>query len=254
MGKITKRIMAAAFCVMLAAGCAGTAHAAEPAWEDEPEDMWEDELDDVWEEGPEDTWEYEPEDTQADEDKEDTGCLVIRCGVRGNMASMEKYFRYTVRVDGTDSERTFTVSLMDDGDPYTIDGNADLKVDSNGATSAENRGQYNPESVSGKELGRGVNFYLHHGQSVAIPGLPAGSRYSVTEDPEDYEETVENGLSAEGVIGDGVSEVSYVNIRNGMIHFEAIPANFIVYPLSFIFGVLCASLVTRAIENRTDVR
>ena len=43
--------------------------------------------------------------------------------------------------------------------------------------------------VKGGDLAGGKVFYLQHGQSIRIKGLPAGATYTVTEDAEDYKST-----------------------------------------------------------------
>ena len=120
----------------------------------------------------------------------------------------------------------FTISLADDGDDNTTDGNADATSGVNNATIAENQNKTNPTSATGAELKAGVKFYLQHGQSVAIRGIAPNAAYTVEENAEDYKSTA-SGVSgydkaATGVIGtiagtEKVVKTSFLNTRNGMI-------------------------------------
>ena len=112
--------------------------------------------------------------------------LVFKKEVTGNQASHDKYFEFTVTVTDLTDADTFTVSLANDNDTNTTDGNADATSGSNDATIPANQNKTNPTSVTGAALKNGVKFYLQHGQSIAIRGLAPNANYTVTENAEDY--------------------------------------------------------------------
>ena len=112
--------------------------------------------------------------------------LAFKKAVEGNQASRDKYFKFTVKVDGLIDGKSYTVSLGSDGDNATLDGNADATSGKNSATITANQEQTNPDSVTGAQLETGVNFYLQHGQSIVIRGLSENATYEITEDAEDY--------------------------------------------------------------------
>jgi len=148
--------------------------------------------------------------------------LKVSKAVSGNQASYDKYFKLTVSVSGLNDADTFVVSLADDNDANTNDGNADATSGSNPATATENRGQTNKTSVTGAELAAGVPFYLQDGQDIVIRGLPMNANYTVTEDAEDYKSEATAGKTNSGVIGtvagdSKMAEAGFTNTRNGTV-------------------------------------
>lgn len=115
--------------------------------------------------------------------------LVFKKEVTGNQASRDKYFEFTATLDNVADADVFTVSLADDNDENTTDGNADATSGTTTATRASNQGQTNPTSLTGAQLKAGVKFYLQHGQSIAIRGIAPNAGYTVVEDAEDYKST-----------------------------------------------------------------
>ena len=175
--------------------------------------------------------------------------LVFKKEVGGNQASRSKWFEFTVTLTGVNDADVFMVSLADDNDANTTDGNASAVSGSNAATRAENRNQTNPTSLTGAELKEGVKFYLRDGQSIAIRGIAPNAGYSVTEDAEDY---TSSAAAAEG-FADAVSGTigqaagtkkavmtSYLNEREG-----AIPTGVLltVIPGVVIVGLAAAGLI-----------
>ena len=139
--------------------------------------------------------------------------LKIQKEVSGNQASRSKYFKFTVKCNGVADTDSFVVSLSDDSDSATNDGNAETTTSTN---------KTNPTSVTGADLKEGVDFYLCHGQSIVIRGLSAAASYTVTEDKEDYESAVMTGKTNEGVIGTvagtaKLAEAGFTNTRSGVI-------------------------------------
>lgn len=141
--------------------------------------------------------------------------LVIKKEVEGNQASRDKYFALTVTMsDDLPSDVSYAISISNDNDETTTDGNADATSGSNSATIASNSGRTNPTTATGTQLKSGVTFYLQHGQSVAIRGIPTNVTYAVSENAEDYKshpaEVDGYGDPITGVIGT-VAETSTVS-------------------------------------------
>ena len=153
--------------------------------------------------------------------------LVFKKEVSGNQASRDKYFEFTLNITGLTSGNVYTVSLADDSDANTTDGNADATSGSNNATIAANSGKTNVLTLTSDSNGQiEQKFYLQHGQSIAVRGLPINATYTLTENAEDYKSTA-SGVSGydkatTGVIGtiagnEKVVKTSYKNERQGVI-------------------------------------
>ena len=124
----------------------------------------------------------------------DTRDLEFKKEVNGNQASKDKYFKHTVKIT--------TTPALNDNDRYeVIMDNAVAAPTKNVATSydadvmekANNTGTGNDLMsiggklyVTGAQLKEGKDFYLQHGNSIRINGLPAGATYTVSEVEEDY--------------------------------------------------------------------
>jgi len=148
--------------------------------------------------------------------------LKVSKEVSGNQASRDKYFELTVTVSGIADEDVYVVSIADDADATTNDGNADATSGSNAATIAANAGKTNPVQVTGAQLKAGQKFYLQHGQSVVIRGLAPNATYTVTENAEDYKSEVMAGKTNSGVIGtvagnNKMAEAGFRNVRDGVV-------------------------------------
>ena len=147
--------------------------------------------------------------------------LAFKHEVKGNQASRDKYFKYTLKLENLTPGDEFTVSIADDGDPHTTDGNADAESGSNSATAPENAGKVNALTlIAGDDGTIEQNYYLQHGQSIAVRGLPVNASYALAEDPEDYKK--------EGAVVSGYTDpvqgtmetdrkTSYRNERSGVI-------------------------------------
>ena len=142
--------------------------------------------------------------------------------VSGNQASRDKYFEFTVTVTDVADDDSYVVSLADDNDSNTNDGNADATSGTNSATIAANQGKTNPTTVTGAQLKAGQKFYLQHGQSIVIRGLAPNAGYTVTENAEDYKSEVMSGKTNSGTIGtvagsNKMAEAGFTNTRNGVV-------------------------------------
>ena len=191
--------------------------------------------------------------------------LAVKKEVSGNQASRDKYFKLTVTVPSLAATDTFVVSLADDSDAATpVDGSADAAPSQNAATKYSTMS--NPSSVTGSQLGSGVDFYLQHGQSVVIRGLPLDATYSVVEDAEDYVSTAADGTA--GVTGytdkvatgsgetladivssasDKTIQTSYINTRNGVIPTGVMMA---VAPFAIATLIGGAGVATMSMKKR----
>ena len=148
--------------------------------------------------------------------------LKVNKEVAGNQASRDKYFEFTVTCTDVAAADSFVVSIADDSNANTNDGNADATSIETAATIAANAGKTNPTTVTGAQLLAGQKFYLQHGQSVVIRGLPKNSSYTVTENAEDYSSAVMSGKTNSGNIGtvtgtNKMAEAGFTNTRNGVI-------------------------------------
>lgn len=180
--------------------------------------------------------------------------LKIEKEVTGNQASRDKYFALKVKTTGADGNATYVVSIADDNNSATNDGNADATSGSNSATKAENAGKTNKQSVTGAELNAdaGVTFYLQHGQSVVIRGLAPNVSYEVTENAEDYKSAVKTGDTNTGTIGvvaDGnkMAVAGFTNTRDGIIPTGIILS---VTPWIILGFIVVAGVVFFAIRSK----
>lgn len=152
--------------------------------------------------------------------------LVFKKEVEGNQASRDKWFEFTATLADVNDADVYVVSLADDQDANTTDGNADATSGNTAATRESNQGKTNPTQVTGAELKAGVKFYLQHGQSIAIRGIAPNATYTITEDAEDYKSdgaaVAEFEDATTGVIGTIAGEnkavkTSYLNTREGVV-------------------------------------
>lgn len=144
--------------------------------------------------------------------------------VSGNQASRKKFFEFTVTCTNVTDADSFVVSLSDDSNANTTDGNASAVSGAaeTGGTIAANANKTNPTTVTGADLKAGQRFYLQHGQNIVIRGLPKNATYTVTENKEDYKSEALSGKTNTGVIGtvasaNKIAEAGYLNTRNGVI-------------------------------------
>lgn len=152
--------------------------------------------------------------------------IVFKKSVSGNQASRDKWFEFTATVTNLNDKDVYVVSLANDNNANTTDGNADAVSGTTTATRKSNQEQTNPTSVTGEELKSGVKFYLQHGQSIAIRGLALNGVYTISEDAEDYKSTgakvTDYTDAVTGTVGtiagdNKVIKTSYLNERNGVI-------------------------------------
>lgn len=171
--------------------------------------------------------------------------LVFKKEVYGNQASRDKVFEFTVSLENLAPGKAYVVSLADDGDDNTVDGNAPATSGTNSATIAANAGKTNVTSITADAEGKVTQkFYLAHGQYIAIRDLPQEAVYSVTENAEDYKSeaaTVANFTDpVSGIMGSADKYTSYKNTRNGIIPTGVVLT---VLPGIALIGVSAAGIV-----------
>lgn len=180
--------------------------------------------------------------------------LVFKNKVIGNKGSRDKWFEYTATFENVNDDDVFTVSIADDNDPDTTDGNADPTSGTTSATRPSNQNKDNPTEVTGAELKAGVKFYLQDGQSIAIRGIAPNATYTITEDEEDYKKTpsVVTGHTdpTTGVIGtvagdNKVVYTSYQNQRDGIV-----PEGLKEHPEAFILAFAGMAMLAYAVGRK----
>lgn len=142
----------------------------------------------------------------------DTSDLTFRKEVSGNQASHDKYFEFTVNIANAVPGTVYQVDLA----------GADATSGSNASTIAENTGKTNPTSLKiGTDGTVTQKFYLQHGQEIKIQGLAKDTKYTVTENKEDYKSTaagvVDYTDAVDGTIVSTDLKTSYLNTRDGVI-------------------------------------
>ena len=156
--------------------------------------------------------------------------------VTGNQGSKDKYFAFTVAVSGAAAGTVLDVSYADDNIANTTDGNADASITANpnSATTCITSNVTQPDTLTvGNDGTVSQVFYLQHGQSIAIRGLPDGTKYTITEGVEDYtasaaitgdtDAAADANIATNGIVSDsttGIKQdtvVAYTNDRSGVI-------------------------------------
>lgn len=174
----------------------------------------------------------------------DTSNLTFKKEVSGNQASHDKYFEFTVKITDAVPGTVYNVNLL----------NADQTSQSNAATIQENAGKTNPQNLTVDKDGTVTQkFYLQHGQEITIQGIAKGSKYSVTENAEDYKST-EAGVAdykapVNGTIESADLKTSYLNTRNGVIPTGVIMT---VAPFAAVTLLGAAGMVTIKMKKRED--
>lgn len=151
----------------------------------------------------------------------DTSDLTLRKEVTGNQASRDKYFEFTLNIDGAQPNTKYDVVIDD----------ADATSKTNAATISENAGKTNVTFITTDEDGKATaKFYLQHGQQVTVQGIAKNTTYALTENKEDYKSTantaaspvvtIKTGTAPAEVNGTIVSKdltTGYLNTRAGVI-------------------------------------
>ena len=130
--------------------------------------------------------------------------------VTGNQGSRDKYFKFTVTLEGVQDENaSFTVNLN----------NADANVTNTDATSSAYVGETNSQIFTAAN--KSYDFYLQDSQYITIEGLPKGVTYTVTEDAEDYT------ASAADTTNFTIGSLSFTDKTSGALESKDIYTGFV---------------------------
>lgn len=151
----------------------------------------------------------------------ETHDLTLSKAVTGNQASHDKFFKFTVAISNANPNTVYDVDITN---AVASTGTA------NAATNPEYQNKTNAASLTvGADGTITADYYLQHGQSIIIKGLGEGTKYTVTETPEDYTPRYVQTEGAEvkndtvAVASDTVSgitedtTIAYTNTRTGTI-------------------------------------
>lgn len=184
----------------------------------------------------------------------ETHDLVFSKNVSGNQASHDKYFKFHVKIENAVAGTVYDVSLRDDSNANTTDGNAEESPTANAATVYSAMANVTQLTV-GTNGTIEQDFYLQHGQSIAIRGIAKDSKYTVTETEEDYkpsatadEGTVDaagNKVTVDKVAIDNTA--AFVNTRSGVI-----PTGVIVSVLPFGIAAVLAGTSFAAFRSKKE--
>lgn len=133
----------------------------------------------------------------------ETQDLTFSKTVTGNQGSKDKYFKFTVTIENAVAGTVYDVDLS----------NADAAPAKNAATVYDP--MTNPAKITVPADATAVtqDFYLQHGQSVTILGLAKGTKYTVTETPEDY--TASAAVTGGDVkTGDGIASEADITLSS----------------------------------------
>lgn len=150
--------------------------------------------------------------------------LTLSKTVTGNQGSKDKYFAFEVAITGAGNNTQLDIGLE----------NADATLDKSAKINQDITADENPAVLYTAADGSVTQtFYLMHGQSLVIKGLPDGAKYTITEDFAEYEvgarvtgdldaaadaEILTTGLvsdSTTGITDD--TTVAYTNNKEGTI-------------------------------------
>lgn len=174
----------------------------------------------------------------------DTSDLSIKKEVYGNQASRNKYFEFTVNITGAVPGTVYDVDLS----------KAEATTQSNAATITANEGKTNPATLTvGNDGTVTQKFYLAHGQEIKIQGIAKDSKYTVTENAEDYKSTAAGVTdytdATNGTVVSTDLKTSYLNTRDGVIPTGVIMT---VAPFAAVTLLGAAGMVTIKMRKKED--
>ena len=150
--------------------------------------------------------------------------LTFSKAVSGNQASKDKVFAFTVKIEGAVVGTKYDVDIS----------GAQATSASNAATIEANAGKANVTQLTvGADGSIEQVFYLTHGQNIKIKGLASGTKYTITENAEDYKPAIAvtgdtkdaadddiaslNAASVSDASIEADTTVAFTNTRNGMV-------------------------------------
>ena len=183
----------------------------------------------------------------------DTSDLTLRKQVTGNQASHDKYFEFTLDIEGAQPNTKYNVDIS----------GAEATSGTNDATINTNAGKANVTSITTDDDGKATQkFYLQHGQQVTVQGIAKDTKYAVTENTEDYKSTANTAVasvveikadtdSAEvnGTIASKDLTTGYLNTRSGVIPTGVIMT---VAPFAAVTLLGAVGMVTIKMRKKED--
>ena len=186
-----------------------------------------------------------------------TDTLTFSKAVSGNQASRDKYFAFTLTISGVTAGNKYTVDLTN--------ADASIAANPNAATTCITSAVTQPGELVVPAGATSVTwtYYLKHGQSISVYGIPEGASYTVLEAEEDYtpavvvtgdvdasdvsEATITANHQAEGTIdaNDDNITAAFTNTRDGIIPTGVIMT---VAPFAIglcLFGAVIIFVITR---------
>lgn len=173
--------------------------------------------------------------------------------VSGNQASRDKWFKVTLTITGATAGTKYTVDLSQ----------AEISTGEtvNTATKAEYAGQTNPNTFTAAEGTVTQAFYVQDGDTIVVKGLAAGTKYTLTEDQEDYKPSVAKTSTdadvAVNAVNNGVTDtvtgitadttVAFTNTKTGTIPTGVLMS---VAPYVIIGGIVLAGIAAMSLRKR----
>ena len=157
--------------------------------------------------------------------------LTFSKAVSGNQASKDKYFAFTVKIENATAGTVYNVSYADDNNDNTTDGNADATISANpnSATTCITSNVTQPSTLTvGSDGTVSQVFYLQHGQKIVIRGLTEGTKYTVSEDPEDYKPSAVATAGDDQKTGDESAAGSAITLSNNAMSDDYIQGNAVI--------------------------
>ena len=151
--------------------------------------------------------------------------------VTGNQGSKDKYFAFTVKIENAVAGTVYAVSYADDGNDNTTDGDADKNISANpnNATTCITSDVTQPAKLTVGENGTVTQtFYLQHGQKIVIRGLAKGTKYTITEAPEDYTPSAVATAGDDKNTGDAVEAGSAIMMNNNAMSDDYIKGDAVI--------------------------
>ena len=173
----------------------------------------------------------------------ETNNLGFSKSVTGNQSSVNKYFRFTVRLTGS-------IASGSEGTPVIVGGHFDAHPSENMATPYDADVMSAANDVSGyvtlSQLQNGKDFYIKHGQDVILSGIPSGLGYEVTEDPDGYKPlvlaegdtdcTTDGGAVSDNALTQNTT-LEFTNTQSGIIPSTGVTAAFAVPAVFLLAGI-----------------
>ena len=196
---------------------------------------------------------YTDKKSQGFTNNYDTSDLTLRKEVKGNQASRDKYFEFTLNIDNAQPNTKYNV---------VID-NADATSKTNAATIAANANKTNVTSITTDNTGKATQkFYLQHGQQVTVQGIAEHTTYALTENTEDYKSTANTAANVvvttktdteaapvNGTIASKDLTTGYLNTRDGVIPTGVIMT---VAPFAAVTLLGAVGMVTIKMRKKED--